>query len=292
MSPHSTFVGAIFEKMNIVEATLGGHYALLYFYPIDTGYSQTPSPLPNPPSQRRRHRLLTHSSRMTNPQLLPITPTRPIIVNRIPIIRIRPIRITGRKLPDHIPRNTRFAQHRTLPRRHILLPQRRRRRSILLQQHRLARRLPNSIVLRDPRVHPVVAVAPLLRVGVEGAVVDTGDGQVLDKVDAFVSAVGVAAVAAAVGAGEPAFVAEGDHVVCVEGLDVFAGRRGPVCDYGGGAPAAARLVAELPAEDRGAGFVAVDDEFDVGLVGGLRLGVGVEGVVGAPEGVGVGVYAA
>ncbi len=92
--------------------------------------------------------------------------------------------------------------------------------------------------------------------------------------------------------GEPAFVAERDHVVWVEGFDVGRGVRGPLCDDGGTAAGAARFVAEFPAEDCGGGFVAVDDEADVVPVGGLGTGVGVEAVMVAAVSVGVGVDAA
>ncbi len=71
-------------------------------------------------------------------------------------------------------------------------------------------------MLHYPVVDPGVVVAPLVRVGVEGAVVERGDGEVLGEVDAFVAGVGVRAVAE--GGGEPAFVAEGDEVVGVEGF--------------------------------------------------------------------------
>ena len=81
-------------------------------------------------------------------------------------------------------------------------------------------------------------------------------------------------------------------MVWIQRLNILGGRGSPVRDHGAGAPGAARFVAEFPGEDRGAGFVAVDDEFYVRLVCGLGFGVGVEGGVGAAEGGGVGVYAA
>lgn len=56
-------------------------------------------------------------------------------------------------------------------------------------------------MLRDPGAAPAVVVAPLVGIHVEGAVVQRLDGEVLDKVDAFVAAVGVAAVAAGVAGG-------------------------------------------------------------------------------------------
>lgn len=47
-------------------------------------------------------------------------------------------------------------------------------------------------MLRSPRV----VVAPGVRVQVEGAVVEGGDGEVLDEVDTFVNRVGVGVVVA------------------------------------------------------------------------------------------------
>lgn len=81
-------------------------------------------------------------------------------------------------------------------------------------------------------------------------------------------------------------------MVGVEGFDGCGDGAGPGGDDGGGAAGAARFVAELPAENRGRGFVSVDDESDVVFVGGLAAGVGVEAGVGAAEGGRVGVYPA
>lgn len=69
-------------------------------------------------------------------------------------------------------------------------------------------------MLRYPFVDPGVVVAPLVWVGVEGAVVERADGEVFGEVDTFVAGVGVGAIA--VGGGEPAFVAEGDEVMGVQ----------------------------------------------------------------------------
>lgn len=81
-------------------------------------------------------------------------------------------------------------------------------------------------------------------------------------------------------------------MVGVEGLDVGGGVGGPFGDDAAGAARAVRLVAELPAEDGGAPLVAVDDEFDVVLEGGLGGGIGVKTVVGTAVGIGIGVDAA
>lgn len=167
---------------------------------------------------------------MLDPQSLPITPCRRIIVNRIPIIRIRPIRIARRKLPKTIARYARLTQYRALPHRHPLLPRAHTRRRILLQHDRFPRRFADRVMLTDPCAAPAVVVPPLIGVEVESTVVDGGDGEVLDEIDAFVPAVGVGAVASCYGGGQPAFVAERDHVVGVEGFDEFAGGACPVRD--------------------------------------------------------------
>lgn len=166
---------------------------------------------------------------------------------------------------------------------------------VLLEHDGLAEALADFVVLRDPRVAPGVVVAPLVGVHVHGAEVDGADREVLLEVDAVVARVRVAVVVVGdVGRrlGEPAFVAEGDEVVRVEGLDVGGGVGGPFGDDAAGAARAVRLVAELPAEHGGALLIAVDDEFDVVLEGGLGGGMGVKAVVGTAVGVGIGVNAA
>lgn len=147
-------------------------------------------------------------------------------------------------------------------------------------------------MLCDPCVAPGVVVAPLIRVHMEGAIVDRLDGEVFLKVDAFVTGVGVAVFEVGeVGGGgrQPAFVAEGDEMFGVEGFDVGGCVRGPIGDYASITARAARFVAQLPAEDCGGLLVAIDDEFDVVLVGRLGSHVGEEALVGATVDVGVGV---
>ncbi len=116
----------------------------------------------------------------------------------------------------------RVLQRRLLPRRHHNGFVGRVGGAVFLEDDGFAGRFADSVVLRDPVVDPGVVVAPLVRVGVEGAVVERGDGEVLAEVDAFVAGVGVGAVAER--GGEPAFVAEGDEVVGVEGF--YCGREG------------------------------------------------------------------
>ena len=224
---------------------------------------------------------------MRRPQLLILAPRRRIIVNRIPIVRISPVRKICRKLPERIGGDTRPRQRGRLPLRQVLIPQRRRRRRVFLQHDGLAGGFADGVVLRDPGAAPGVVVPPRVRVHVEGAVVDRLDGEVLDEVDAFVAAVRVGAVAAGVAWLQPAFVAEGHHVVCVEGLDIGGDGRCPGGDHRGGTAGAAGFVAELPAEYVGGTFVPGDDEFDVVLVRGLAFGVSVERSVRSSIGVDV-----
>jgi len=62
----------------------------------------------------------------------------------------------------------------------------------------------------------------------------------------------------------------------IQRLDVRRRLASPIVDDRGVAAVAARLVHEFPGEDGGGGLVAVHDELDVVLVGGLSGGVGVE----------------
>lgn len=219
-----------------------------------------------------------------------------IPVHRIIIQRPRPAREHGPKLPQHIRRHTRLLHDSLLPRPHDPHAVQPFPHRILLQHDGFVERLADGVVLRDPGGAPAGVVAPQVVVHVEGPVVERGDREVALEIHPVVPRVGVALVVVgdrARGSGrEPAFVAERDHVVRVQGFDVGRGVRSPFGDDGGGAARADGLVAEFPAEDGGRGFVAVDDEFDVSFVGGLGLGVGVEAVVVAAVDVGVGVDAA
>ena len=96
-----------------------------------------------------------------------------------------------------------------------LILQRHARSGILLQYYGLPGGFPDGVVLRYLGTAPGVVVAPLIRVYVEGAVVDGFDGEVLDEIDAFIAAVGVRTVSTNVAWGKPAFVSEGNHVVWV-----------------------------------------------------------------------------
>lgn len=80
-------------------------------------------------------------------------------------------------------------------------------------------------------------------------------------------------------------------MVRIERLDIRASVRGPVCDDGRFAPAAAGFVAELPGKDGRTRFIAVDYELHISFVSCLGFLVCVERCCGAAEGGGVGVDA-
>lgn len=134
----------------------------------------------------------------------------------------------------------------------------------------------------NPLIPPVVGGAPGLGVEVEGAEVQCGDLQIGLEVDALAVAEGVAVVGAG---GEPeALVAERDHVLGVERLDVRRRVARPLGDDRRRAAVAARLVGELPREHGRRRRVPRDHGLDVRPV--LRLGrrVRVPGFGRAAEG--------
>lgn len=214
-----------------------------------------------------------NSCHMIRDQQLPVIRA---VVDRVAIIvRLSPAELLS-KLPVHITRNTLRRERRLLPGDLDLMvgcP------SILLEDARLACSLADAAVLLDPVDGPAGLVdAPALRVHVEGAEVERLDGKVGGEVDALALLVGVRAVARA---GVEALVAERDQVRAVERLDVRAGFAGPLGDDLGAAAVAARLIGELPREDRGAVLVAADDGLDVVPVLRLGCGVGVPGGLAA-----------
>lgn len=206
-----------------------------------------------------------------------------LVVNSISILRS----LTARKriaiLPVHVTTSVDIIQRRRLPgilgRGIVVEPK-------FLEHARLARRRARLAVVGDPRVAPLETGrhAPALRVQVVGAVVDGGDLAVGVPVDALGGGVRVGIVRA-LGEAEP-FVADGDHVLRVERLDVGRGGLDPVGQDGGGAALAAGFVGELPGEDGGGVGVAGHDGFDVGLVLGLGFGARVPFRVGGDAGVG------
>ena len=210
-----------------------------------------------------------------------------VVIDRIAIKRIRPARKLASKLPERIISHARLLQHRLLPLRLHILPDALVRNAVLLQHDRFTGRFANGIVLLDPFVAPGIVVPPLAGVKVEGSVVEHGNGEVLDEVDAFVAAVSVGTVA--LGRGQPAFVAQADHMPMIERLNVLADIRGPVVDDARIAGTTTGFVGELPREDGARGFVAVDDELDVLLVCALCGSVGVKVIVGSTVGIRVGV---
>ena len=122
-------------------------------------------------------------------------------------------------------------------------------------------------MLLDPLVVPVEGVAPLLRVRVECAVVESLDLEVADEVDTLVARVCVGTVGAGDIVREPTLVSESDHMARVKGFDVGGDGGSPIVDDICGALRAAGLVAEFPAEDGTGVLVPLNDEFDVRFVG-------------------------
>lgn len=114
------------------------------------------------------------------------------VVDRIPIIRRRPRAQSIAILPVQIPRDPRCIQRRLLPRRldRAVVGG----NAVLLQQTGLAGGFARGAVRAHPPVAPFVRGAPAVRVQVEGAKVDGGDGEVAGEVAAFDVGVGVAAV--------------------------------------------------------------------------------------------------
>lgn len=131
--------------------------------------------------------------------------------------------------------------------------------AVLLVHHGLARGAPRGGVVADPLARPLDRLAPPVRVGVEDAKVDVGQGQLGVKVAAVVAVVEAVGVGGVV---EAALAAPRHQVVAVQALDVGAhlvrpGREQVGCAVGapgqvaGAVGAAAGLVCELPCEDGG-----------------------------------------
>lgn len=141
---------------------------------------------------------------------------------------------------------------------------------------------------RDPVVAPVIILTPGVGVQVECGEIQSRDVQKGNKVSSLTVRVRIRSIA---GKTEP-FDTSGDQVVGVEALDVLGRGLCPVVDDARVAAVAAGLVAELPGQDGGRVDKARDDGLDVGLVLGLRGGVGVPRRLAAAERVDVGLDAA
>ena len=197
---------------------------------------------------------------------------RPILqAKRVPSTRPT-LSVRGRELPKLVRRDLRAVQHRLLPR--LLARHHIDGGPVLLEDDGLVRGLANRVVLLDPRVAPRLVVPPRVGIQVEGAVIERVDAQVLLEIDAFRARVRVGAIAAGT---QPALIAKRDHVRRVEGFNVAGGLRRPVVDDAAVTAVAAGLIHQFPGENGRRGFIPVDDEGDVVLVGGLGGGVGVEG---------------
>lgn len=200
------------------------------------------------------------------------SPVRGVLVDSKPIVGTQLARaghgIT--KLPKRIRSHTGILQPQAgrLPLALHRAVVRSSRRTILLQQTGLLGLLAHSSVSCDPRITPIVGGAPRTRVEMHRAKGNVWQGNVGGEVETLNVRVGVGAVAIE----SEALVANGDHAVSVERADVVGRGADPVCEHGGVARVAARLVGELPREDCGRSAVAGDNGFDVCLVHGLALG--------------------
>ena len=92
------------------------------------------------------------------------------------------------------------------------------------------------------------------------------DPEILHEIDTFSAAVSIRAITDPIRWSKPAFVTKSNHVLAVETFNILADLRCPVVDDTCVAAVASRFVRELPSENRGAAFVSVDKQFDVGFV--------------------------
>ena len=144
----------------------------------------------------------------------------------------------------------------------------------LFKQARLASRDTSLGMVHDPSIAPLLRRrdAPALRVEMVSAEVDLRNSAVVGEVVA--SSTGGVRVGAVIAGGQTeTLLTGGDHTVRVDALDVLGSVRDPGGHNAQVAAGAARLVGQLPAEDRRAGWVAGDDGLDVCLVLSLSLRV-------------------
>lgn len=172
-------------------------------------------------------------------QNLVVTARPGVVVDGIIIKRVNGQR--RRELPEGVVGNTRVEECGLLPRLADCRVVGSVGRAVLFKDDGLARRFAGGVVLHDPLVTPAVVVAPRIRVEMESSVVEGGDGEVLDKVDALVPGVGVRAIAH--WRRHPPFIAKSHHVLRIQRFDVFADVCGPVGDDRGRAAGTAWLVA-------------------------------------------------
>ena len=116
----------------------------------------------------------------------------------------------------------------------------------------------------DPQRTPGIGLAPRAGVEVIRAEVDRRDVQVGGEIRAGPRGEGVRAVR--VGGDAEAFLADADHVVGVEALDVGGDVGDPGCEDVGRAAGASWLVGQFPGEHGSGGLVSRDDGGDVGFV--------------------------
>lgn len=145
-------------------------------------------------------------------QNLRVTACRRIVIDGIIIIRVN--KQSRRELPERVIRNTGVQKSGLLPSFADCQVIRSVGRAILFEDDWLARGLACSVMLHDPLITPGVIVAPRTGVEVENTVVEGGDREVLDEVDALVSGVSIGAISHR--RSHPSFIAESHHVLRIQ----------------------------------------------------------------------------
>ena len=136
------------------------------------------------PSLLRSSRIFSqHGSRMLVRQNIIITAGRRVVINGIIIKRINGQ--TRPKLPEGVVGHTAALKDCLLPRCADLRVVRLIGRAVLFEDDWLAGCFAGCVVLQDPFIAPSVVVAPLIGIEVESAVVNGGDREVLDEVNAL-----------------------------------------------------------------------------------------------------------
>lgn len=251
--------------------------------------------------QPAQHRIdPVHALRMVEYQRLALLGV--VHKDRKPIVMVAPVALAAHaKLPEHVAhhvverdvlplandRDARLVRQRRAV-EHVELV-RRIEPAVLLKQHGLVDLELRLAVVFDPLRAPRRALAPPVRVRVEGPEVHLGHRELGVEVPAVGARIRPVRVPGLV---ELALAAPGHHVARVDALDEPAHLADPVPDHvvvAGGAVgagqvadavgAAAGLVGELPGEDGGRVLVAADDGADVVLEGRDDLAVVEEVVV-------------
>lgn len=153
--------------------------------------------------------LRQHGSRVLIRQYLIVTARRAVVVDGIIVIGVN--RQSRRKLPKGVIGNTGIQESRLLPRFADCRVIGNVSRAVLFEDDWLARYFACGVMLHDPLVTPGVIVAPRIGIEVESAVVEGGDGEVFDEVNALVPGVRIRAIAH--WRGHPSLIAKSHHVL-------------------------------------------------------------------------------